>query len=63
MVAFWFQVLANVLNIALALAFVPWLGWGVSDVGLAAFLSEVAAVAGGLYYARCELVARPPHPA
>lgn len=58
MVAFWVQVLANVLNIAFALAFVPWFGWGVSGVGLAAFLSEVAAIAGGLYYAWRELDAR-----
>ncbi|AMJ61651.1 MATE family efflux transporter [Bosea sp. PAMC 26642] len=57
MVAFCVQVLANVLNIVFALAFVSWLGWGVSAVGLAAFLSEIAAVAGGFYYARRELAA------
>lgn len=55
MVAFWIQLLANVLNIVFALVFVPVLVWGVSGVGLAAFLSEVAAVAGGLYYARREM--------
>jgi len=55
MVAFWIQLLANALNIAFALVFVPVLGWGVSGIGLAAFLSEVAAVACGLYCARREL--------
>jgi MATE family multidrug resistance protein len=55
MVAFWIQLLANVLNIVFALVFVPWLGWGVSGVGLAALLSEVAAVVAGLHYARREL--------
>ncbi len=54
-VVFWIQLLSNALNIAFAVVFVPLLGWGVSGVGLAAFLSEVAAVAGGLYYARREL--------
>lgn len=55
MVAFWIRLLANAANIAFALLFVPVLGWGVSGVGLAAFLSEVAALACGLYCARREL--------
>jgi MATE family multidrug resistance protein len=55
MVAFSIQLLANALNIAFALVFVPVFGLGVSGVGLAALLSEITAVAGGLYYARREL--------
>ena len=42
------QLLANARISAFALVFVPVLGWGVSGIGLAAFLSEVAAVAGEL---------------
>ncbi len=55
MVAFWLQLVANVLNIVVALVFVALLGWGVAGVGLAALLGEVAAVIGGLVLARREL--------
>ncbi len=58
MVAFWLQVLANMLNIGFALIFVPVLDWGVSGVGLAAFLGEWAAAIGGLVIAARELRAR-----
>jgi multidrug resistance protein, MATE family len=58
MVAFWLQVLANVLNISFALLFVPVLGWGVPGVGLAAFLGEWAAAIGGLVIAAREFQAR-----
>jgi MATE family multidrug resistance protein len=58
MVAFWLQVLANLLNIGFALLFVPVLGWGVSGVGLAACLCEWAAAIGGLIMATRELQAR-----
>lgn len=58
MVAFWLQVLANILNIACALLFVPILGWGVPGVGLAALLGEWAAVIGGLIIAGREFRAR-----
>ena len=51
MVAFWLQLLANMLNIVFALLFAPVLGWGVSGVGLAAFLGEWAAALGGLVLA------------
>jgi multidrug resistance protein, MATE family len=58
MVAFWLQVLANLLNIGFALLFVPILGWGVPGVGLAAFLAEWAAAIGGLVIAAREFQAR-----
>ena len=58
MVTFWLQVLANMLNIGFALLFVPVLNWGVSGVGLAAFLCEWAAAIGGLIIAMRELRAR-----
>lgn len=46
--AFWLQVLANVVNIALSLLLVPGLGWGVAGVGLAALVAEWVAALGGL---------------
>lgn len=58
MVAFWLQVLANLLNISFALLFVPLLGWGVPGVGLAAFLGEWAAAIGGLIMAAREFQLR-----
>ncbi len=48
MVAFWLQVLANILNVIFAVLFVTVLGWGVPGVGLAALLGEWAATIGGL---------------
>ncbi len=58
MTAFWLQLIANLFNIAFALLFVPVMGWGVSGVGLAAFLAETAAAAAGLALAWREARAR-----
>ncbi len=58
MVAFRLQLLLNGVNIALAVLFVFHLGWGVTGVGLAVLLAEVAAAAAGLFLARRELASR-----
>jgi multidrug resistance protein, MATE family len=58
MVAFWLQVLANILNIVFAVLLVPFLGWGVPGVGIAALIGEWAAVIGGLVIATREFRAR-----
>ena len=58
MVAFWLQVVANVLNIIFAVLFVPVLGWGVPGVGLAAFIGEWAAAIGGIVMAAREFRVR-----
>lgn len=58
MVAFWLQLVANMVNIGAALLFVPVLGWGVPGVGLAAFLAETAAAGAGLIVAWREVRAR-----
>ncbi len=58
MVAFWLQVFANILNIVFAVLLVPFLGWGVPGVGIAALIGEWAAVIGGLVIATREFRAR-----
>jgi multidrug resistance protein, MATE family len=51
MIAFWLQLLVNVINIALSLALVIGLQWGVAGAGLAAFVSEAGAAVVGLLIA------------
>ncbi len=58
MVAFWLQVLANSLNIVVAVVLVIGLGWGVPGVGLAALIGEWTAAIGGVVLATRELRAR-----
>ena len=58
MVAFWLQLVANLVNIMCALLFVAVLGWGVPGVGLAAFLAETTAATAGLVVVWRELRTR-----
>ena len=59
--AFWLQLFLNGLNIALAIAFVQYLGWGVPGVGLAAALADGAAAVAGLIVAYFEMRRRGGH--
>jgi multidrug resistance protein, MATE family len=51
MVAFWLQLVLNIVNIVLSLALVIGLQWGVSGAGAAALVSEVGAAVAGLVVA------------
>jgi len=57
-VAFWLQIVLNVLNVVLAILFVLGLGWGVAGAGLAALLAEWSAALLGFALAFRELKAR-----
>jgi MATE family multidrug resistance protein len=57
-VAFWLQIVLNLLNVALAILFVLGLGWGVAGAGLAALISEWSAALLGFALAFRELKAR-----
>lgn len=57
-VAFWIQIVLNLLNVGLAILFVLGFGWGVAGAGLAALLAEWSAALLGFALAFRELKAR-----
>jgi MATE family multidrug resistance protein len=57
-VAFWLQIVLNLLNVGLAILFVLGLGWGVAGAGLAALIAEWSAAVLGFALAFRELKAR-----